>query len=205
LILTSSDPSRLLPTIRSRTTQLHLPPLSGEEVTGFLAEVAGVSPEKAAWAGNLAQGSIGRALAFLPEGEEQGPLDKVRTEAFRLFSAAVAVGPESTFQVASEFRPAGARGLFLLLDSLQDWLRDLALAAAGAWEGVRNREKESFFRQLLGRVPVHPTSVAKAARRIDDARQLAAGNVNPQLIVFGLLHQLREELVGEEPGRNLDT
>jgi DNA polymerase-3 subunit delta' len=202
LILTSSEPRRLLPTIRSRTNQLHLPPLSLGQVTKFLEEVARVEPEPAAWAAGLAGGSIGRALAFLPDGEDPGPLDAVRTEAFRLFSAAVGGSPMGGFQEASTFRPVGARGMLPLLDSLQDWLRDLALASAGLWEGIGNREKEPFLRDLLGRVAIHPTSVARASRSIDEARLLAAGNVNPQLIVFGLLHQLRDTLLGGGEGRD---
>jgi hypothetical protein len=29
---------------------------------------------------------------------------------------------------------------------------------------------------------------------VDEARKLATGNVNPQLIVFGLLHEIRADL-----------
>ena len=39
-------------------------------------------------------------------------------------------------------------------------------------------------------------AVAKAFRHLEEAKELVAGNVNPQLIVAGLLTRIREELVG---------
>ena len=57
-ILTSSEPGRLLPTIRSRTVSIHLTPVPVADVEAFL--VAGVSadPNEAAWAATLSQGAI---------------------------------------------------------------------------------------------------------------------------------------------------
>jgi hypothetical protein len=85
--------------------------------------------------------------------------------------------------------------MFRLLDSLLDWLRDLALVASGTPERLRNQEKLGFLEDLVRRGGIHPTSVALATRRLDEARKLAAGNVNPQLIVFGLLHEIRADLL----------
>lgn len=200
LILTSAEPARLLPTIRSRTTSLHLPPLSAEEVRSFLTDVGGIAPQDAEPASVLAQGSIGRALGYLSDGEDAGPLEVVRSEAFGLLSAAVGEGSHLTFETASGYGPAGARGMFRLLDSLLDWLRDLALVASGTPERLRNQEKMDFLEDLVKREGIRPTSVAQATRRVDEARKLATGNVNPQLIVFGLLHEIRADLLSGGSG-----
>ncbi|MFC1661592.1 ATP-binding protein [Gemmatimonadota bacterium] len=196
LILTSGEPGRLLPTIRSRTAQLHLPPLSRDEVRDFLVHVAGVSGDEADRASLLAHGSIGRALGFLPDGDDPGPLEALRREAFRLLSAAVAPSQGLIFEVASQFPPVGARGLSQLLDSLEEWLRDLALAATGGMDEVRNREKKGFFLEVIERTPFPPPAVAAATGEVEKARAMASGNVNPQLIVFGLLLGIRKELIG---------
>ncbi|MBW3536134.1 MAG: hypothetical protein KY453_13140, partial [Gemmatimonadetes bacterium] len=91
-ILTSGEPGRLLPTIRSRTVPLHLSPLSDGEVRDFLVDVAGADPDDAAKAAAMGQGSIGRALGFLPDETEEdrhGPLDKLRRKTYRLLQAAL--------------------------------------------------------------------------------------------------------------------
>lgn len=84
--------------------------------------------------------------------------------------------------------------MFRLLDSLLEWLRDLARVASGTPERLRNQEELDFLGDLVKRERIHPTSVAQATRRVDEARKLATGNVNPQLIVFGLLHEIRADL-----------
>jgi len=203
LILTSSEPGRLLPTIRSRTTALHLPPLSQEKVTDFLIRVGKVEEVEASRVSAISHGSIGRALGFLREGEEIGPLEETRKGAFRLLSAALAPTPGPAFQEASSFKPVGARGLFELLDFLEEWIRDLALAASRPhMDGEREAQRETergVFKGFLARWKFHPATVAGVLKNIDAARELAAGNVNPQLVIFGLLHDIREELVGRIP------
>ena len=39
-------------------------------------------------------------------------------------------------------------------------------------------------------------TVTRAFRHLEEAKELVAGNVNPQLIVAGLLTGIREELIG---------
>lgn len=198
LILTSGEPGRLLPTIRSRTTHLHLPPLTSEEVTDFLIRVKGMEADAAERIGPLSQGAIGRALRLLPEGEEPGSLELIRQQAFGLLKSALAPTPATAFQASLSFRTTGARGLMELFEFLEEWLRDLAFAATGGGEGsALNPEGEEFFKDVLARWSVPPDRAAKAMELVDEARTLAAGNVNPQLVVFDLLSELREALSGQ--------
>lgn len=194
LILTSAEPGRLLPTIRSRTTQLHLPPLSRKEVSEFLISEAGVEEGEAHRVGGLSKGAIGRALGFLREGEEPGHLEQTRIDALGLLSAALATGPELTIQKAITFKPVGARGLRDLFDFLEECLGELARAASGLPLESATPDETELFREGVARWKLHPASVPPAMCKVDEARALAAGNVNPQLVIFGLLHDLREEL-----------
>jgi DNA polymerase-3 subunit delta' len=198
LILTSSEPGRLLPTIRSRTTHLHLPPLASEEVADFLIEVKGVAEKEAKRVGLLSQGAIGRALRLLPDGEDPGSLERLRKEAFLLLQATLAPDLASAFQASLTFRTTGARGLMELFESLEEWLRDLALAASNGEGKAFNPDEESFLRDALRRRSIHPSHAATALRVVDEARSLAAGNVNPQLIVFGALSELRQVFAGRQ-------
>lgn len=202
LILTSGEPGRLLPTIRSRTTHLHLPPLSTREVVDFLMEMKGVGPEEAERIGTLSQGAIGRALRLLPDGDDEGSLEKIRLNARALLSATLAPTPAATYKMALGFKTTGSRGLMELLEFLEEWLRDLAHAAQGVPASALNPDGESFFRDTLARWTIQPRDVAKAVEKVDVARMRAAGNANPQLLVFGLLQELRKTLLtnGESPG-----
>ncbi len=194
LILTSAEPGRLLPTIRSRTTHFHVPHLSTDEVTRFLVSEAGVDPEEAKRAGGLSRGAVGRALGFLKSGEEAGPLEQTRIHAIELLSAALATGPEAAIEAAMGFKPVGARGLRVLFNFLEECLSDLARAAARLSPESGEGGKDAFFQQAVERWGIHPATVPAAMEKVDEARTLAAGNVNPQLLIFGLLHDLRREL-----------
>lgn len=195
LILTSGEPGRLLPTIRSRTTQLHLPPLKKEEVVSFLMEVMGVEEEEAERVGALSQGAIGRAVRLLPDADGPGALEQVRLQAFTLLKAALAPSPTEGFKEALAFKTTGARGLMELLDFLEEWLRDLALAASGENGRAMNPDGGGFFREALDRWTISPLRISAGLKKLDEARRLASGNANPQLLVFGLLRDVREALL----------
>ncbi len=184
-VLTSSEPGRLLPTIRSRTVPFHLRPLPRARVERFLTEVAEAAPSDARNAAALSRGSIGRALAFLPTADEPGPLEVERARARRLLEAALDGGVAAAAAAASQMGATGARGLLGLFGALEDWLRDLAAAAVGA--PAFNPDARAFLEQAVERRKLHPEGVARAVAEVERAKRLAAVNVNPQLLVYGIL------------------
>lgn len=198
LILTSAEPGRLLPTIRSRTVSLHLAPLSEEEVSRFLEEEVGRDADEAERAARLSQGSIGRALGFLEEDGEPGPLEQLRQDAFHLLRAALAAERGPVFEKALSFPVAGARTLGDLFSFVEEWLRDLAAAATGEGDRILNQDAREFLLRIAREKEVHPARAAEAVEAVERARIRARGNVNPQLIVLGLLTELRTALVAEE-------
>jgi DNA polymerase-3 subunit delta' len=196
LILTSGEPGRLLPTIRSRSTQLHLSPLKGTEVAAFLVAMKDLDEEEAERLGAMSQGSIGRALRLLQEEDEPGSLGKVRDRALDLLRASLSPSPAGAFQASLGFKSTGARDLMELFESLEEWLRDLALAAMGDGGSPLDPDAEARFGATLHPSSLDASRVAEAMRLVDEARILASGNVNPQLVVFDLLADLRERLLG---------
>ncbi len=195
LLLTSGEPGRLLPTIRSRATSLHLPPLKREQVAEFLVREKGLEEEKARQVAALSQGSIGRALRLLPDGQEEGPLARTRSQALDLLRAALAPSPTGIFQASLNFKATGARGLMELFESLEEWLRDLALAASDGPGAAMDPATQGFVRDVFRRGKIHPSRAAGAVGLVDEARRLASGNVNPQLVVFDLLAEIRRTLL----------
>ena len=196
LILTSSEPRRLLATIRSRTMPLHLPGLPVATVADFLRDQAGVDAQVAHRVAQLGRGSIGRALGFLPDGDDPGPLEQIRQKAFRLLNVAAAPDAGSVYHHALEFQSVRGRGLMALLDLLEDALRDLSATAAGATDRVISSDTIEFLERIQSERDIHPVSIAEAFARLEEAKEMAAGNVNPQLVVAGLLTGIREALNG---------
>ena len=193
-VLTSSEPGMLLSTIRSRTVPLHVPPLPSDTVQAFLQESLDVDAETAGWAATLSQGSPGRAMAFLPDDDGIGPLESLRRQAFHTVVAALADDAAAGFEVAIGFPPAGARKLIDLFTFVEEWLRDLAAAAAGADDVVFNQDALARLKKHVDRASIDPARVPLAFLAVERARELARGNVNPQLVMSGLIRDLRHAL-----------
>lgn len=194
-ILTAAGPNTLLPTIHSRLLPIRLQPLPEDEVAGILSEGRGVDPETARTTARLAQGSIGRALGFLPSAGQPGPLEQQRQQARRLLAAVGTGSAQQRLGAAHALSPTGARGTFTeILSALSIWLRDLAATANGAEELVTNRDALPFLRELHQRLPAATTATPDALLAIEEAHDLAQGNVNPQLIMAWLLKTLRQTL-----------
>lgn len=195
-ILTSSEPGRVLPTIRSRATSLYVGALKPSQVEQFLLHHRDASPEEAAKAASLSEGSIGRALGLLPVEEEPGPLERIRQDAFHLLSAAVTGEPGARFAQALSYPPAGARGLQELLSFLETWLRDLAATATDAKASPLNEDARAWLIKTVEERDIDPLRAARSLGHVEQARRAAAANVNPQLLVNRLLADLHHELSG---------
>lgn len=197
LVLTSSAPGALLPTIRSRVLPVRLLPLAAEEVRDFLAAGKQVDPAEAERIAVLSQGAIGRALRLIPSREGPGPLERHRQAGRTLLLAAVADSPAARLAAAHAEAPSGGRGEFTQgLEALTVWLRDLMAVASGAPEQVVNTGDVEMLSHLGQRRNIQPLGVGRALDRVYEALELAAGNVNPQLIVAELLRGVRADLLG---------
>ncbi|MDT8369335.1 MAG: DNA polymerase III subunit [Longimicrobiales bacterium] len=193
-ILTSSEPGRLLDTIRSRTVPLHLAPLDTHQVQETLVRLAGADPEAARHAAVLGEGSIGTALGYLPDGDEAGPLEALRRRAARLVQAALQ-NPGEGYRIAlTDFGASDGQALIDLLDHVDRWLRDLATAAAHATVRAVSVDAHDWLDSTVEKHALHPVDLARALEHVETARVEARGNVSPQLVVAGLVSDLHERL-----------
>ncbi len=194
-ILTSSEPGRLLDTIRSRTIPLLLAPPDPETSLTFLVE-RGYPREETRTALALSGGSIGMALGYLPADDgDLGPLEELRRKAFELLRAGLSPHAGDGFAVALAYPPSGARALMPLLDALEVWIRDLAAVAAEAPGRVVNRDSAAWLGNRARELGLHPAAVGEALPEVEVARREARGNVNPQLVIAGLVSRLRTALL----------
>ena len=152
-VLTAAAPEALLPTILSRVVRVRVARVADSIVTAFVQQELGVTGQRAvAQRVAAADGCIGRVLA---EGERQ---DR-GGEAAERFAAAGKAGPVRRYAFALGLQPFQARGGFTeMLDGLLERLRELA----------RSGEETG--------------TVVQAMAQVLEARSLAQGNVNPQLV-----------------------
>jgi DNA polymerase-3 subunit delta' len=177
IVLTSSEPGALIPTIRSRVIAIRVAPLSPEAVEAVLAEpamrealAASGAPPRIEEQRRLAAGAPGSLLA---RGEWADALARARS----LLEGAVGGDRREQMRAALAQGGAKARGAFSTsLDALTTLLHERARAAVerGNNNGAR--------------------AAARALDAVEEAKELATGNVNPQLITSELLRRLEAVL-----------
>jgi DNA polymerase-3 subunit delta' len=171
IILTSSEPGALLPTIRSRVVSVRVPPLTDAAVRAFLAQ-----PAAAAVAG---KGATTDELVLLAHGAP-GALIGAESSALaferaRALLDAARRGHEHVMRAAFVQSSSKARGQFTdVLDAMTVLLHERSRDAARAGDGAA------------------AAASARAVRFVEEAKRSAEGNVSPQLLSARLLGQLAE-------------
>jgi DNA polymerase-3 subunit delta' len=174
IILTSSEPSALLPTIRSRVIAVRVAPLGDADMRTFLQhprviawlEARNVTSNERALLG-LAAGAPGTLLAGVPAADA--------TSAARALLAAATTTTASAdrYRLALKQGSAGARGAFTdTLDAM------IAVLHERARDAARTADERGA------------RAAAEGMRAVEDAKMHANGNVNPQLITASLLRTL---------------
>lgn len=180
-ILTASDPTRLLPTIRSRSVPLRLGRLTAEETRAWLGRHLTPTLQGAALEDKVrsAGGSIGAALM------DDGVSAKARAAAVSLLEA-VLTGQGQALERALKQAPWQARGDFsTMLDALAETLSGAA----------RTRIEQGAPVNIGGiRLVAEAGPLAQAVCRVQEAREIAKGNVNPQVLMAVLAGDLEELL-----------
>jgi len=173
IILTSSEPGALLPTIRSRVITVRVSPIGESETRSFLAHpvvAARLHEEEIEDDPQEVARDVAGAPGSLFAGKEW---EKARINAKRLLDAAVSGDKGVRVRAAFAQRTAGARGEFSdTLDVLTGLLRDRAASAV-----ERNDNAAAY-------------GASRAMDAVERAKELAYGNVNPQLLTAELLRQL---------------
>lgn len=173
LILTTSEPGSLIPTIRSRLVAVRVPSLGAGDVDAVLAEPAmreaiadAGGPTSPAEQRRLAAGAPGSLLAGAEWAE-------ALARAGRMLDAATNGDRREQMKTALLQGSNKARGAFTTaLDALTALLHDRVRAAT---ERGNDRGAEA---------------AARALDQVELAKERAAGNVNPQLVTSELMRQL---------------
>jgi DNA polymerase-3 subunit delta' len=186
LVLCTSAPDKLLPTIRSRTQRIRFRPLTTEALVA-LAAARGIPAARAEVAAALADGSAARMLIAAGEEEDGGP-----AEALAALRAAVTTpGASGVFDFAAGIagEKEGKQDLPRLLALLGRLYRDALALAAGAPElAVMSDASPAGPLAALG-----TERLSRALAAIVDAQMALTANVNPTLAVERLLIALKRQ------------
>ena len=176
IILTSSEPGGLLPTIRSRVVNVRVAPLPAHDVEAFLADAAVVEALKrssklsTAERVRAANGAPGTLL-------ESRQRDVAVSGAERLLESALSGDRSKTIRASMAQGSTRARGVF------SDTLDELtALLAARARSAVARGDDAGAV------------GASRAIASVEQAKTLASGNVSPALITASLLRDLTSAL-----------
>jgi len=163
-VLTTSAPDALLPTILSRVVRLKVRRLRDSVVTEFAQKQLGIAKLDAATRDSIAaaEGCPGRLIAS--ESRSKGVLGSPEA----VLKALTGTPPERYAFVLKQ-RPFEARGAFS--DMLQGLLERLRSQARNGGDTAK---------------------LVEAIARVMDAREMAMGNVNPQLVTAVLADELPE-------------
>jgi DNA polymerase-3 subunit delta' len=174
IILTSSEPGAMLPTVRSRVVSIRVAPLPLTDVEAFLSDDAVASrleeeadvPDARSKRVTFAAGAPGRLLA----GES---LTEAQNSARRMLEAATG-RKDARYEVAWLTSSTKARGGFAdTLDALT-----VELHARAASSARRGASGEAY-------------SASRAIDAVEVAKERILTNVSPQLITVNLLRELR--------------
>lgn len=176
IILTSSEPGALLPTIRSRSVAVRVPPVQEAAVRAFLSD-----PQVSAALDSARTQTLNERVQLA--GGSPGSLfgddarGRAMTAARKLLEAAAAPQASARYAAAMSVGASGARGGFTdMLDSL--------IIILG--ERMRAALHDGNERRAL--------AASRASEIVGKARLLASGNVNPQLLAANLLRDLSVSL-----------
>ncbi|MBI3331031.1 MAG: DNA polymerase III subunit delta' [Candidatus Omnitrophica bacterium] len=164
--LTTARLSDCLPTIVSRCQLIRCRPLPLETVERVLRE-RGVAPETAAAAARLSGGSVSQALELAG-----------RWPAYRELVARLADRSPSAWLEGA--LPETRQDVAQFLDGLMDWLRDVALTAAGGARWVRQAaHAEALRRQAAA---IDPDRCLEVASELVSLRESVDQFVSPRLV-----------------------
>jgi DNA polymerase-3 subunit delta' len=163
MILTTPNPGRLLPTIRSRVLEVRFSPLAKSQVREILL-LQGRTPEDAELGASLGAGSVTRATAAL-EGEEES----LRTQVARWFFEAVeGRTPQETWAT----RETLDDGIETVKTLVRDWIVSTSAASAP----LAAPDQAAALRRLR---PLEAGAATAVLAKIDDAQRLSRTNVSP--------------------------
>lgn len=183
IVLVTSRPASLLPTIRSRCQEVAFRPFSRRVLAGILVQQRGLGQEDALLAASLAGGSLGRGLSLDVDSERAD-----REESLRFWWSLEAMGPAEVLAAADMLGKDRER-FERLLRVGEEWLRDALVYQATADDGLLvSTEHRDMLQAWCNRFSL--PRLLEDMRRITSSRAMLDRRANAQLVAEELFFSL---------------
>lgn len=181
MILLTTNPARVLPTVRSRCQLLRFAPLPAPLIEEQL-RAEGVEPDAARLAASLAGGSLSRARER--EGDETDVSQRrVLLERLR----ALSLNDITPLFAAAEELAGDREQAINQLELLVTLFRDILLCQAGS-DAIVNRDLSEILHEEAGRLPQN--AIMERIAWVSEAQLALQRNANPRLTMDRLLMRL---------------
>jgi DNA polymerase-3 subunit delta' len=200
IVLISSRPEAMLPTVRSRCQRVPFDPLPASLIQSVL-EDRGLAPARAELLATLADGSVELAVQLAAAeppvdggGEDGNPLLERREAWLDLLEICELGGELEMLDAVQSFTRGGSRGNVTreraeFLGLALSWYRELLRLAVGESEPRLFVDQRERLARLAG---LTPAALAERIQRCEKARAQILGNVNAQLTLLGLFFGFRQ-------------
>ncbi len=193
LILLSSSPDLLLPTIRSRCQAVRFDRLTDAEITSTLVQKNSVSPGAAATFARMADGSYSRALELVSNPD----LVELRDSVIRFMRTAYQCRSTEVVQFAEDLQRSSREHTQFFYQLLLLWLRDiLMLKLMGPGAAIVNVDQSEAIAKFAGNLP--RARVDQMIELVEETGRLVDRNVNPRLSTIVLATKLAEAMRGTD-------
>lgn len=187
LILAAEREEALPPTVRSRCRRVPFTAAPLTVVTRALEERWSVPPERAELLARLSRGRLGWALAALADERVLEAREFALDEAERLVEAGYAERFAAAGELAGRY-PRDPAGVLTVLETWQEWWRDILLVAVGLPQQVTHLDQLDRLRRQASQYGID------GALRAQEALARVAGeleeNANPMLALEVLMLEL---------------
>lgn len=184
LFLTTSAPSRLLPTIVSRCQAIRFDLLTEKEIEEALTDRWGIPEKKAVFFARMAGGSLQRAFSLM-----EGEFDAQREAALAVLECGL--GQDAIYRVEQAeglYNQWDKVGIQEILKILLVWLRDLMHMRLGSTQFIMNVDRMEALRQCGERWP--DFDVENGMERVQQAIDFTRKNVYLKLVILQLMQEL---------------
>jgi DNA polymerase III subunit delta' len=187
--LTTSNPSRLLPTIVSRCQKMRFDSLTDQDIADALTERWQFPPERASFFARLSGGSLEHALVLSEEGFQEK-----RDGVLGFIDACFSEDPEIRYSAVANAAAAWEKTeMPFILQIANLILRDLFYLQTGVPEKVMNSDRIEKMRPMILKCPRFEAD--RAMHGVQRALDMIQKNVYLPLVVLELGRQLRESFI----------
>ncbi len=184
ILLTSSRPDFLLPTILSRCQKIPFNPLSVNDIQTELLEEHGVEASQARLIARIANGNMERSLQLMEEGDTE-----VREQVNRLKEIISTQDDLAFFDFLAENKGNSPDWLAKIIIHLQIALADLAFFQYDP-EFIVNIDRTNIIEAMYHKYPEISEKALDQVRFLEECQKKLKGNVNQQLIMIEIYNKL---------------